>query len=359
MKTKLNKTIERIFSINRNIKWNRKIKKKITPNISNYLNKKEIKIIKSYWKEYTNINLDFFNYYSYRTEIFSKFYIPDNIYYSKIDMYFNNRNMASVIDNKAFYDKIFPNLNHPSTPVKKINGVYYDTNYNLINFNELHKYLDGHEYLLKPSLDSQGGKGILFFNNTGGNIERKLTHVLSKEDNYLIQEVVEQHPDLSRIHPSSLNTIRVMSLFFKGKVYVLSSVLRMGVSGSKIDNASTGGIVVGIDEDGVLKKYAYRVSDYSRFEAHPDSEVIFEGYKLPFINEIKNIVETEAKKLPDFQLVSWDFAIDSNNKVVFIEANLKSGQLDFHQLTNGPLFGEMTDTVLTEVFNNISFVKLS
>ncbi len=33
-----------------------------------------------------------------------------------------------------------------------------------------------------------------------------------------------------------------------------------------------------------------------------------------------------------------------------IEANLNQGELDFHQLNNGPLFGEDTIKVLDEVF---------
>lgn len=76
---------------------------------------------------------------------------------------------------------------------------------------------------------------------------------LAKEDNYIIREVVDQHPDLKRIHRSSLNTFRVMPLFLKGQVYILSIVLRMGVFESKVDNASPGGIIIGINPDGRSK----------------------------------------------------------------------------------------------------------
>lgn len=34
-----------------------------------------------------------------------------------------------------------------------------------------------------------------------------------------------------------------------------------------------------------------------------------------------------------------------------IEANLCDGQLDLHQLTNGPLFGDDTVKILDEVFS--------
>ena len=61
---------------------------------------------------------------------------------------------------------------------------------------------------------------------------------------------------------------------------------------------------------------------------------------------IKNI----ATKVPHFRLVSWDIAIDSVGQPVFIEMNPAYGELDFHQLNNGPIFGEDTEEVLEEVF---------
>jgi len=54
--------------------------------------------------------------------------------------------------------------------------------------------------------------------------------------------------------------------------------------------------------------------------------------------------------VPHFRLVSWDFAINEEGHPVMIEANLNLGELDFHQLNNGPVFGEDTKKILDEVF---------
>ena len=51
-----------------------------------------------------------------------------------------------------------------------------------------------------------------------------------------------------------------------------------------------------------------------------------------------------------FRLISWDVAIDENAEPVLIEANLQMGDIDILQPVNGPLFGELTDDVLREVF---------
>lgn len=56
--------------------------------------------------------------------------------------------------------------------------------------------------------------------------------------------------------------------------------------------------------------------------------------------------------MPHFRLVSWDIAVDNENNPVLVECNLKFGQLDFHQLNNGPLFGDDTEIILDEVFGN-------
>lgn len=54
--------------------------------------------------------------------------------------------------------------------------------------------------------------------------------------------------------------------------------------------------------------------------------------------------------LPQFRLLSWDITIDEDGNPVIIEVNMHSGQLDFHQLNNGPIFGDDTEEVLKEVF---------
>ena len=47
---------------------------------------------------------------------------------------------------------------------------------------------------------------------------------------------------LSEIKPSSVNTIRVLSMIRpSGKVKIYSRILRMGTNGAKVDNASSGG----------------------------------------------------------------------------------------------------------------------
>ena len=45
-----------------------------------------------------------------------------------------------------------------------------------------------------------------------------------------------------------------------------------------------------------------------------------------------------------------DVSVLENGEPILIEANLYDGQLDFHQIHNGPLFGDDTEKIMEEIF---------
>ena len=122
----------------------------------------------------------------------------------------------------------------------------------------------------------------------------------------------------------------------------------MGVGDSKVDNATSGGITIGVNESGELNDKAYSV-DGKSYDRHPTTGFVFAGTKIPGVAEARRIVERQAALIPHFRLVSWDIAIDRNGEPILIEANLCDGELDFHQINNGPLFAEDTDEIMKEI----------
>ena len=174
--------------------------------------------------------------------------------------------------------------------------------------------------------------------------------LMQYDKNYIVQELVKQNEDLNKIHSKSINTIRVISLLRNGEVIILSSVLRMGMNDSRVDNFSSGGVACGIDENGCLKKYAYNKKGEKFEEHHPGFK--FEGYEIKGYEKIIEIVKEQHKRFGHFKLISWDFAINENYEPVFIEFNLKRGSVRLHQMCNGPIFGDLTDEILEEVFKN-------
>lgn len=127
-----------------------------------------------------------------------------------------------------------------------------------------------------------------------------------------------------------------------------SEKLRSQSNWNIYDNASSGGIVVGVDND-MLRKYAYRTTG-EKFSVHPSSGVSFEGITIPGIRNAEELVKQLAPTFPHHRLISWDICIDEEERPVLIELNMHHGQLDFHQMANGPLFGDRTREMLDEVF---------
>lgn len=49
--------------------------------------------------------------------------------------------------------------------------------------------------------------------------------------------------------------------------------------------------------------------------------------------------------------------MDEFENPVLIEANLHYGELDFHRLNNGPIFGNDTNKILEEVFGKAKILE--
>lgn len=168
----------------------------------------------------------------------------------------------------------------------------------------------------------------------------------------VIQVGIEQHPIMASLNPSSVNTIRILSHLTKeGEIKIRSAIVRIGRSGSYVDNASSGGLTVGIDPDGHMKPHAYDITGL-KYTIHPDTQIKFSSITIPNFPQIIDTIKSLQWNIPWFRLLSWDIALDIEGQQVLIEVNMHSGQLDFHQLNNGPVFGEDTQDVLHEVFGS-------
>jgi hypothetical protein len=306
---------------------------------------------RKFWRQYTSdFQPMFHKLYSSRYGQFDVRYIPDDLFYTRIGPFLNNRDYWLGIDDKNYYSLWYPEIRQPRTIVRKINGFFSSADYNLISVSEAIDLCSAcPRLIIKPAIGTGGSSGILFWEQ--GQPLAELSQMLTSRNAYqdvIVQEIVEQHEQLNIIHPSSINTVRVMSLLFQGQVHILSSVLRMGVGGSRVDNGSVGGWVCGIQADGHLKEYGYS-GDFIKFDRHPQGFEFRQG-QVPAYDKILDVVKRMQGKMCHFRLISWDIAVDREGEPVLIEANLYNGAANIHQVCNGPLFGDLTEAVLSEVF---------
>jgi hypothetical protein len=288
----------------------------------------------------------FHTFYKEKTGTFSELWLPDDLYYCFIDPHFNNWESARVIDNKCLYGLYWPDVRQPEKVADRIGGIWKTGDTLLRREEVLERIASEPEVVIKRATESEGGHGVYF---CPGHDREKALEIFSEiQGDIVIQKVFTQHPQLAALNPTSVNTIRIVTLLNNNSVRVCSILLRMGMNSSRVDNLCSGGITCGITESGQLKKYAYR-ADGERFTVHPNTGITFEGYPIPSWRKAMDLVVSVAPRLPQFRLVSWDVGIDEQGETVFIEGNLKYGQLDLHQLNNGPLFGSDTISILDEV----------
>lgn len=308
------------------------------------------KAVKGFWKKYTRVSPKWAWYYASRNGILDPRYIPNTLIYTKIDQHFNNRKIGYGFNDKNYYSLVFNGIKQPEVLARNIGGVFVDSNYHLLDIEGVLSLIsDQSEVICKPSLESGSGRSIQFWNTSNDlqNIKDFLNN--KQETDYIIQKIIEQHEELNKVHSGSVNSLRIVSILMPEGVYILSSNLRMGVDKGRVDNVTAGGISCGINEDGTLKKYATSYYTGEKFEKHPQG-LVFEGFKLPSYDKAVALVKKAHPLIPHFRLVSWDIAIDKGGEPLLIEANMRKGGINLNQFNNGPLFGEMTERVLDEVF---------
>ena len=341
------------------------------------LTEEELESCKNFWNQFFIEGSELISYRMLEGyKVFEKdsnklqYYIPDGFWYGIIDEYYANPMRSESIDDKNLYDILFHDIHRAETIFRKVGNVFYDKDYVEISKEDaIAKCLHNKQVVIKNTFGSFGGHGVHFIDaekNSVAEIEKLFDDKLNmanskssprKEIQLIAQSVVKQHHTLSAINDTSINTIRIMTLLFNGEVKVLSSVLRMGVNGSKVDNASSGGIVVGINPDGTLKDFAVNCKA-DIFYTHPNGTnfagVQLEGYDkaVELCKKLQNRFASVSK------LISWDIAIDENGEPLLIEMNIAFGELDFHQMCNGPILGtELIKEVLADVINNSTTLR--
>lgn len=184
--------------------------------------------------------------------------------------------------------------------------------------------------IAKP-LSDFGGRGIMKFDSDMPAISyiQQLA-----QNNYILEECIENAPSIKEIAPNSLNTIRIVTLIDRnGMLHILAALLRMGNGKSFTDNYHDGGMACAIDiNTGCLKGKAFGM-DCMEFERHPLSDIKFDGFPIPEFDTCMKIVRKIAFEEPSARYVGWDFAITPRG-IDVIEGNIPPGE-DITQISAG------------------------
>ena len=233
-----------------------------------------------------------------------------------------------VLQNKQCFWSTLDRYGIPVVPVlaHAINGVLYD-------FTSTDKPLSSYDRLFVKPIDGDCGKGTCLLVQRDGRFydgDRlvELNEFASGNQEFIFQPLIENHPKLKALNPATLNTMRIVTCRTRTGEYELwdPGMIRIGRSNAIVDNFAQGGMGVGLTEDGKLKRYGYshdKNYKYSKTERHPDSQIIFDGYEIPFYTESVDLILKTHKLFPQLQTIGWDVAITADGPIL-VEANHRS-----------------------------------
>lgn len=175
--------------------------------------------------------------------------------------------------------------------------------------------------ICKPVTGGQG-KGIHVYEYSND------AHALGKYKSlkgHLIEEIIVQHPDMAKLNPTSVNTVRVVTFNYHGKVNVLSCALRTGVKGAVTDNISGGeGQCWAVDiSSGIVFTPSFGYN-YQSHIFHLGSGYQVLGFQIPNWKLVIETVKDAAAHIPSVAYIGWDVAITESG-VCLIEGNHDPG----------------------------------
>lgn len=223
----------------------------------------------------------------------------------------NDEKYAHIFDEKNLFDKKFAEF--MGREILDLADIGYE---------EFEKFVRGKEYFFAKPYIGESGKGIEKIKVADyKSTEELYKYITSPEKNFgVIEEVIVQHPDAARIYPYSLNCLRVVTLVKDGEAHILYAVFKMGNNGDFVDNLEHGGLACHFDLDKGEIIGRGHTSALVCYDEHPSTGIKFVGYKLPFMDEVKDMVKKAALVIPSFRYVGWDVCLTPNGPAI-VEGN--------------------------------------
>ena len=223
-------------------------------------------------------------------------------------------------DNKLLFDKVF---------AKYVGRASLDGSTATVE--ELAAFLEGQEAIIAKVNRGDCGRGVeKLWVKDYPDAAAMLADIRARKLDVL-EHVLPQHPDMARLHPQSVNTMRIATELVGDEVYVAYISVKMGRGDCHCDNSGQGGVLCRVDpETGKIVSDA--TDDYFNvYDRHPDTGVVFKGYQLPIVQEAVAMVKEAAHVIPSVRHIGWDVAITPEGPAI-IEGNDFPGT-DLCQLT--------------------------
>lgn len=288
------------------------------------------------YKIYKNLASDY-------NEETARYYVTDYRYQTELLPRLNKLNYArfgirhpvTIFCDKNYQD-VFSGLKFPEILLRNIQGMFYDSKFARLTKKEALALLNRYEKVVfKKSVNASHGKGIF----VSGEYNHKSTMDQVKS-NYVVQTMLRQHEFLAKFNASSVNITRITTLFWRGELYILGSIFRVGAPGAFCDHLGKDGVgprFMRINEQGKLEGKAYD-RDYGVFYDDCFGQKI-EG-EIPEFSKMKKHALEVHGKYPGYNIIGWDFTVDHAGNVICVEYNTSCPDAVRSQILCGPMFAK-------------------
>ena len=177
---------------------------------------------------------------------------------------------------------------------------------------------DKDEIMFKP-LEGSSGQGIVKYKKEDWQSLPEFLDQVKENGPAVLEEVVKQHPDMARLCPTSVNTVRIATLLGDKKEGIVYAFLRIG-NGRVMDNVDCGGMAARVDLDSGKLLTVGADKQGNTYAVHPLTGTPIVGFQVPYFEEAKKMCLEAMYVVPQLRFVAWDVAITPEGPR-FIEGN--------------------------------------
>ncbi len=223
-------------------------------------------------------------------------------YKYEYDLVMNPKDQRHLLENKIhFYNAYQPFVLHATCTIEDI-----------MENNEKAGQVLGNptgKIVVKDAL-GQCGWDVEILNSDEHPRESLIRYMQSKRFN-LAEEFILQHPELSRLSSSGVNTIRIITQINKEQqVEILGARLRVSVN-NYVDNLASGNMAAEVDLETGKVAGPGVFSDITKPDVthHPVSGIELMGYQVPLWDQCLDLVKRAALHKPENRSIGWDVVV--------------------------------------------------
>ena len=228
---------------------------------------------------------------------------------------YNAREMWPILDNKLSFNKTFHSF---------LGRAYMQLD-SESSFDDFLSFAKQYPVVFVKPLSAHGGRGIRKEDVSTEEAARQL-FAEATAGVCLIEEPLDQAEELARLNPSSINTLRVITMIDRnGEIHIPFANIRIGRANSFVDNFSTGGVTASIDiETGIVDSRLYDKKG-NTYTLHPDTGEPVVGFQVPEWEQVLATIKQAAAVVPSLRYVGWDVVVRKDRRISLIEGNRAAG----------------------------------